>query len=154
MSDLDKMFGEYEDKLKREREEKEQQKAKANELQKSSSETLRAIVLPVLKELSLKINEKGYKSSVSELIDNHVYPHVQLNFTPNSKGGSFTNSSTLRFAHTESGQIEMKEEIKAGEGKSFSGYYDPNSKIEPSKISEDWVRQKAMSFIEKVLKAA
>ena len=150
MSELDKLFSDYEERKQKEKEADEKKRLQEKELRDRSIPVLKSVVLPVLKELSLAIQQKGHESAVEVHFENYVFPSVTLTFTPAVKGREgaiYVSASKLVFSHTESGHIEASEErTRAGKQTHYG-----RVTLKISDMSEEVVRSRALSFIEAVL---
>lgn len=154
MSDLDKMLNNFEDRKRREKEASEQERLKEKQLRERTIKVLREIVLPVFRELAVVIERRGHESIINESFENCVYPSVELQFKPKIKESdlfAFLSVSTLRFVHTESGQVEVKQEIRAKQEK--LSRYDHVGVALPPEVDQEWVRSRVLAFVESVLKA-
>lgn len=155
MSDLDKLFGDFD---KRKQDEAEAQEAKATKAKQLKAETiaiLEAVVRPALVELSEAIIAKGHRAEVRERLDNYSYPSIGLAFRPYASDKmNRVPESTIHFLHTDSGLIKVDQKIESPDGKKHSDYsdYSTNSQWQLATVSQEKVRDRAMQFVTAVLK--
>ncbi len=155
MSDLDDLFEGFEKGRQRDIDENAQEEARRRALRLRNADLLRARVLPPLREIAREISNKGYYAVVSEQIETFRNPHIRLTFLARhstEQNSATRQASTLVFIHSDSGEIEMKEEVKPiRPGETISAYQDRDSTFSHQRLTEDLVREKTMAFIKKVL---
>lgn len=154
MSDLDKLFGDFE---KRKQDEKEAQEAKSATSRKLKEDTLailQSVVSPALKELAESINEKGHRAEVREHFETYVYPSVGIAFFPTVEGKTAHRESTIHFIHTDKGNIKVEQRVQSRDGSKPSPYsdYSTNNEWPLKTVSQEKVRERATEFIASVLK--
>ena len=156
MSDLDKLFGDFDTRKQEEKDAKEAKTSKARQLKDETIAILESVVRPTLKELSEAIAAKGHRAEVRERFANYSYPSVGLAFYPKTTSEfDYPSESTINFQHTDSGHIKIEQKIQSSDRNKRSDYsdYSTNGQWALATVSQDKVRERVLQFIEAVLKA-
>jgi hypothetical protein len=150
MTDLDDLLNDFNQRKKQELNATAQKGVEADKLRSVSLNVLQEKISPILKALAGTITAKGHTASVQESFDNNGYPSVTFSFTPTLPNSpAYTPPSTIRFAHTEAGSIELSQTI-TGNSRSQALH---NINIGPSTVSEDVIRSHVLAFISAALNA-
>jgi len=138
MNTIDEMFNAFDEKKLKEQEEIEKKNQNTQRLQEKAYKVLDEIILPVIKELSAVIKQKGHKAEFKR-----DYDYVEFNFAPS---GTY-QPALLKFHHNGSGGvaiIQITNKLDA----------DRNNKLPsevPTETNQDWVRSRTLDFIRLVL---
>jgi hypothetical protein len=138
MNDIDELFNAFDEKKRKEQEDVEQKNQNAQNIEESASQVLNEVVLPVIKELSTVIQQKGHKAEF-----NHDSDYVELNFTPSST----YRPSLLIFHHNGSGEIAIIQQTNKSDVDGTHEY----SSIVPAEADQEWIRSRTLDFIKLVL---
>ena len=130
-----------------------QQQAATHEAHKSNCrKSLRQRVVPLLTQFVSRIESEGHEAKVVERLEGSwTYPSVGIEFTPKSSvpGSNIVSPSQLTFMCAEGGFIEVKHEIRAG-GRAH-GPTGPGRSLAMDKITNEFVQEQVLSFIQQVL---
>ena len=133
----------------------------ADRKRQACAESLRRVVRPVLEEFTAELKNAGHEASTRDnTIRDDAYPSVALSFTPKHAGpeGPRTGgalASALLFKYDPRRGILVQRDIKPAPSKlrSVTGAGDRLGTIGIEAVSRPWVEQKALAFVEDVLKA-
>jgi hypothetical protein len=157
MSDLDKLFDEYEETSEKKQKELQEQRNRQDEESGLVKKNLKEVILPVVQEFSTNIKQRGYVVTIEERFGDQGYPSITFNFTPPLKNERSRHSSpsSLEFMQSRKtpGGIDLSLEINNVDGKSSSYTFNDKAKWDPMNINEASVRAQVLFFIESVLKA-
>lgn len=150
MSDIEKLFDDYEQRKKAERTAQEEREAQEQEIQQQSLSTIKTIIIPVLTELSPTIQQRGKEFSFAERLEIHNRPSVVVRFEP-SVNKSIAISYASKLHIMVSGlHVYMNEEILGKSGTASSGTVIDGTNAH---ITAEWFRTQVIAFLERVLKA-
>ncbi len=123
------------------------------------AESLRRVVRPVLEEFTAELKTAGHEASTRDNTTREdAYPSVALSFTPkpgSAEARRTALASALLFKYDPRRGILVQRDIKPSPGKvrSVTGAGDRLGTIGVDAVSKAWVEQKALTFVEDVLKA-
>jgi hypothetical protein len=150
-NELDKIFNNYDEKIKLEQDMKERNESKQNELKTKAKELFEISVIPFFEKTKTQLVERGHSSSVYILPDSYLYPSTTLSFKPNVQKTTNviqTESSTLTFGLNLAGRIDMKLVIKGTKRMDNDSYTQEFSDVyDFQKISEDIVESSIQRLI-------
>jgi hypothetical protein len=114
-NDLDKIFNEYQEKIRLNHDMNHRNESKQNELKIKAKKLFDVSVIPLFEKTKTQLAERGHSSSVYVRPDSFLYPSTTLSFKPNVKNTtnvSQTESSTLTYNLNLTGSIDVKLVIK------------------------------------------
>ena len=138
MNDIDEMFNAFDEKKRKEQEEIEKKKQIAQKLQEEAYKILDEIILPVIKELSVVIKQKGHKVEFKR-----DYDYIEFSFAPS---GTY-HPAFLKFHHNGSGGIAIIQII----GKLDADKNNTLPSVVPAEANQDWVRSRILDFVKLAL---
>jgi hypothetical protein len=124
------------------------------------AEGLRNIVLPVLTACMTELQSAGHDASTRDHTErDDAYPSVALSFTPRPsavKSPEVALASALMFKYDPRRGIVVQRDVKPSPAKprvAAAASTDRTGTIGVDAVSAQWAEQKALAFIEDVLKA-
>ncbi len=154
MKELDQLLSDFEARQRTRNESLEQKEHREEQERNKSREVLERLILPVLQEISSGIVKKGYRSEVRQRLKGFLSPNIELAFSPIRGNGLPVGClpwSVLSFIHSNSGQIEIRQEVKATDHASPSRSFESAIQVSIESLSEEMVRASALSFLSSVL---
>ncbi|HUL50796.1 MAG TPA: hypothetical protein VLT79_12335 [Gemmatimonadales bacterium] len=131
----------------------------ADRKRQACAESLRRVVRPVLEEFTAELKTAGHEASTRDnTTRDDAYPSVALSFTPKPTGPDGARkalASALLFKYDPRRGILVQRDIKPSPSKlrTVTGAGDRLGTIGIEAVSRAWVEQKALTFVEDVLKA-
>ena len=127
---------------------------------RTCADSLRNVVLPVLTACMNELRNAGHDASTRDHTDrDDAYPSVALSFTPRTsviKSPDVALASALMFKYDPRRGIVVHRDVKpspAKRGVAAVASSDRLGTIGVDAVSPQWAEQKALSFVEDVLKA-
>lgn len=148
MSDIEKLFDDYEQRKNTEKTAQKERETQEQEIRQQSSNTIKTIILPVLTELSPTIQQRGHGFSFTESSEDPNWLGVHIYFEPQTE----TNRRYRSKLHISARgiQVSMNEEILGKSGSSRSGTVIDGTNAH---VTAEWLRTQVIAFLERVLKA-
>jgi len=152
-NDLDKIFEEYYERKKIEEGVSEAKKLEEQEKIELIIDKLKEIIIPVIETISKEIEAKGYKTSVSKRLEKHVYPSVELSFSPIPKqeeNSTYLPNSSISFVSSKSHHHTITKNIYSSkENRPDSSSFG----VSIDNLTKNWVKTEVINFIKEVLKS-
>jgi hypothetical protein len=121
-------------------------------LRANSIQVLKEVVMPTLQELCNQVRKRGYKCELKDRFESLPCPCVAISFTPNESSPSLT--SKLTYAHTETGRIEISQEVTSSSREGTALCSRSREETDLETLDQARVQADGVAFIKAALMAS
>ena len=155
MSDIDDVFNAHEQRKADEVRRAQQKRHHEDEAQQRGTILFKEMIVPVMRDLTTVIRQRGYQADIQELIDGYPHPSVSFSFNPSHTKALLT-ASILQYSYRDNGTVEsleMSDTVYRQKGIALD-HQDTRVTIEIASVTPERVRVAIIDFLRRVLAEA